>query len=115
MTRLAKSLVVAVAVALLPGMAAAAESPARPLYSHRHFGIPIYGPDCRHRNPSPYCDYGYYKGPIFIDGRWVYGGSFPHRYRGGHHQFLYRGAWHNGGWGHGGHWGGKGGYRGPGL
>jgi hypothetical protein len=82
----------------------------RPLMARRHFGIPIFGPDCRYRNFSPYCDYAFYRGPIFIDGVWVYGGSFPHRYWAGRHQFWYQGRWRDGAWGHGGRWGGHGGY-----
>ncbi len=83
----------------------------RPIFSHRHFGIPIYGPPCRSSRASPYCDYSHYKGPIFVDGKWAYGGRFPHRYWHGRHQFWYQGTWRDGAWGHGGHWGGQGGYH----
>jgi hypothetical protein len=118
MHHLTKALISAIGIMVLPGLAAAATNvdaavkPRPPLSAHRHFGIPIYGPQCRFQMSSPYCDYSFYKGPIFLDGRWVYGGNFPHRYWHGNHQFWYRGAWRDGGWGHGGLWSGHGGYRG---
>lgn len=78
------------------------------------YGAPFYGPNCAYPGYNPYCDYGYYDGPVFIDGVWIGGGHWPHRYWGGHHQFYYNGAWRNGGWGRGGHWGGRGGWHGGG-
>ena len=77
-----------------------------------YYGEPVYGPDCD-VDFDPYCDYGYYDGPIFINGIWIGSGHHRHRYWGGHHQFWYNGGWHTGGWGHsGGHWGGHGGWHG---
>lgn len=72
---------------------------------------PFYGPYCPYWDASPYCDYGYYSGPVYMDGYWLYG-RYRHRYWNGHHQFWYHGAWRDGGWGHGGHWYGRGGFRG---
>ncbi len=79
-----------------------------------YYGAPYYGPSCPYWGYSPYCDYGYYDGPVFIDGVWVGGGHFRHRFFGGHHQFWYNNGWHNGGWGRGGHWSGRGGFGGHG-
>jgi hypothetical protein len=101
-------------LAAAPGLAAPSpDQTVQRHYSpvHRHFGIPIYGPNCRYSYSSPYCDYAFYRGPIFINGKWVYGGRFPHRYWHGYHQFWYQNGWHNGAWGRGGQWGGSGGYR----
>jgi hypothetical protein len=52
-------------------------------------------------------DYGYYNGPVFLDGVWLNGG-FRSRWYGGHREFFYHGGWHGGtgfhnnGFGHGG-------------
>jgi hypothetical protein len=75
-------------------------------------GAPVYGPDCPQVDFDPYCDYGYYDGPVFINGIWLGSGHYRHRYWGGHHQFWYNGGWHNGGWGRNGRWGGHGGWSG---
>ena len=74
------------------------------------YGSPFYGPPCAYQGYSPYCDYGYYDGPVFIDGIWLPRGHYSHRFWGGHHQFLYNGSWQNGAWGRSGHWGGHGGW-----
>ena len=77
-----------------------------PGYYGPGYGPPAYcDPYSRWYDPyrcDDYDDYGYYNGPVFIDGLWLNGG-FRSRWYGGHRQFYYHGGWHGGsGWSGGG-------------